>query len=648
MHRNILVKSTLRQPIRTAVLMLLIAVAAFAFATRGLEYIAVSNRISDIGSYYRTIGVLQDKSGNMTSVSAGADIIGKSPHVSFEDRRRAAAGLLQGIRNADTSGIGDNYANRYIQSGLPLRYIPDAFFYAELIKKEYIPGSNAHIIMHLLVDSVEAGYPEHLEEGREVSVYYFPSEQEKDAISQSLQHQREQGELLPTGIDIDGMAVGERYFLRAFLYANAMTSIGYSNVLAFRPINESTSDYIRKMPSEELWYVPCEAGQRLDLDEQQMRPMREEIDRANRSQHEMQLRTSADMTYYPYAQGDDRTMFLQRGRFFDRNDYLNANPVAVVNEYFAQARGLDIGDSITVSVQKNHSAVDSVSLSIGTFGQGVNRAYSFFEFGISAPVQETNSRDIELEIVGTYHLFPTDSATGDLSQNVYDDISLVANFVYIPDSVLPPDIELTFPDYGPFAQYSNENDPLPDVWYSFALNDPGDKDAFLLECRGVLDAMGYDIALIEIGDAENFRITAQPLLQAVLFNAVTFAVALVALLALVAFLFLRQRRRDFAIMRILGRPQKNAARQLYGAMALVGLPAMIAGGAAGWFFALGKAMDTMEPLRDLGAEMGLTIEVSAPLIWLPAMIAAAFVILSALFAVFTRKTTRRSVLGLLQ
>ena len=49
----------LRQPVRAAVLIILVAAAAFALVMRAAEYFIVTSQIESIGKYYRSIGYIQ-------------------------------------------------------------------------------------------------------------------------------------------------------------------------------------------------------------------------------------------------------------------------------------------------------------------------------------------------------------------------------------------------------------------------------------------------------------------------------------------------------------------------------------------------------------------------------------------------------------
>ena len=96
--------AALRQPLRTALLFLLIGLTSFAFITNAAEYIVTSNEISNIGSYYQTIGVLLPQDQAQTDVTQGAKFLESSPYVAYTDWRRVASGILADMQNADFTG----------------------------------------------------------------------------------------------------------------------------------------------------------------------------------------------------------------------------------------------------------------------------------------------------------------------------------------------------------------------------------------------------------------------------------------------------------------------------------------------------------------------------------------------------------------
>ena len=59
MQTNVFLRSTRRQPVRTAFLALVLALVSFTFVGRGSEYLLISQEVDRLGSWYRTIGTVE-------------------------------------------------------------------------------------------------------------------------------------------------------------------------------------------------------------------------------------------------------------------------------------------------------------------------------------------------------------------------------------------------------------------------------------------------------------------------------------------------------------------------------------------------------------------------------------------------------------
>ena len=59
MKNRIYLKSTLRQPLRSILLLLLIGLLSAAFTVRVVEYVLIQRETGRLGDYYRAIGTLQ-------------------------------------------------------------------------------------------------------------------------------------------------------------------------------------------------------------------------------------------------------------------------------------------------------------------------------------------------------------------------------------------------------------------------------------------------------------------------------------------------------------------------------------------------------------------------------------------------------------
>jgi len=107
MGRNVFLKSVIRQPIRTLVLVFLICVAAFAFVARAAEFVIVDQELNRLERLFSSIGVLSARNpSNFTvdhDVRQAAQVVAESQYIIFDDRRVFTQGVLHDLLNLSTS-----------------------------------------------------------------------------------------------------------------------------------------------------------------------------------------------------------------------------------------------------------------------------------------------------------------------------------------------------------------------------------------------------------------------------------------------------------------------------------------------------------------------------------------------------------------
>lgn len=638
MKQNIFLTSVLRQTARSFVLFLLIGAAAFSFVLRTTEYMVVRDRIFEIADFYRSIGFLQVDGQAYGNVLEGAEIISQSGMIGFEDRRRGAEAVMHGMLNADIGGIMDTTVSAsffnpddglyvdnhgYIDTwGRWAQRHPDryhyAFFYGTL--EGIVSRRNEHAELVLRVDNVKVGFPQHVVEGQILHVQYF----------------------FKNGDPTVDMEVGQRYLLRA-AYHGVSHERGWRSIL---PVTGRLHEFLlmsRLFDGGPL-YANVPYGE-VDFNMPGLEGLAEEVERMRYNHSVLWLRTTTDMSTIPTFQPQFGTAFLQEGRLINREDYLEARPVAVIHHHLALFRGLEIGDTITVSIPREQSIA------------GLHEIYYLYTPGMGSLLVGDTSRDfivkgspeefmveeLELEIVGIHIKMPT-SENRDWFWGVRQGIiaNSFANHVYIPDSLLPS-------DFMPVDDLYGNSEYIWDVWYSFVLGDTRDEAAFILEYRDEMAALGLNLVMIPSG-AENFWLSATPILQSITFNAVMFWIVLIIVLGLVTFLYLHQRHKDFAVMRALGSPRKDTVRQICAPMVLFGLPAIFAGGVLGWAVALGEAANTLNLLTEAieGYESAYEAAGEFSIMWLALQIGVVFAIMLCMAFAGAVRTAKLPVLELLQ
>jgi hypothetical protein len=610
--------------------MALIAASSLMFVTRAAEYIIVTDKIETISKYYRSIGFIQRAEGSVGAIHNvydGAEVVSGSRLIDFEDRRRSIAGVMQNTMNADIASAMKGQRRQPTFN--------DAFFTGKIADIRRItsnePPHMDRVELTVQIENVLCGYPEHVSAGQEILLRYVLPEDELDADTWE-------------DTQLAGLRIGQTYVLRGAYYAVSSTAELYLGLpeqgvikdsiyeaLTMRPLNEDTSTNARVVQGDPLWYSPAGGSGDMPIPDS----VKAEIERLALSQSAIQLRTTADMASVPAMQKKSESVRLTAGRLLDRDDDLNSNPVIVLHEQLTKQRGLEIGDKLVVDVPVQQY---SAGLMVVTGIQNMHIA--------GVPLSPAHS--LELTIVGLYTCPAAVRHLPALDPLPFTPYTYVTNVAYIPDSLIYRDIELS--RYEPAFEYCGSppgTEYLPEFMYSFVLNDTRDEDVFVAENRDKLAAVGYNLLFVET-EAKGFWASAEPILQSVTIDVFVFSAVLVLALSLVVFLYLRQRMKEFAISRVLGRAAKRAFGDLMLSVLIFGLLSATAGGAVGWGIALRQAANTLNPFGEIASDFMVDMEPSISAYWLVALIAAVFALFMLLALIGTARSTRHPVLEMLQ
>ena len=386
MHKKtvIYLKSVLRQPAQSLLLLLLIGLLSAAFTTRTVEYILVQRETARLGAYYRAIGSLQSTNPEEYNYAAGANLIADSKYVALEDRRRSCSAVLHGLYNADIDGrSSDGYEKTPLDFGL---HNSDVFVYGEVLtapSPQKIGEEYEAYQFQFRVDRVEAGYPEYVSEGKKITLYFITGETGEDSALAEVQ-------------------VGNYYLIKAF-YDSDIYNIwdNPGENLIIKPINNS-----------DLWFLPVKPGVQLDLETPELAGLQDELELLRENQSAMVVIGTKDMSAMPLMQQASKTYYLTDGRWLDQEDDRSARKVCVVHQEFANYRGLAVGDTITLTLR-------DFDLAFGGYILDGEEWKNWREF----PTQTES-----FEIVGLYGV-ALDSPWGRPSMENTN--------MYIPDSCMP-------------------------------------------------------------------------------------------------------------------------------------------------------------------------------------------------------------------
>ena len=324
----------------------------------------------------------------------------------------------------------------------------------------------------------------------------------------------------------------------------------------------------------------------------------EEIQELNR--HSMMVVGTADMRKMPYVQESSHYYYLEEGRWLDAEDQASAAPVCVVHAGFAQMRRLSLGDEITLTLR------DIPETYVGYITSDFKDSYDTYP-----------TKTLTLSIVGIY---------GTLSPNPVQ-LTSVTNYLYIPDSVMPEG----------FGMGDGE---ISDSSYSFLLNSPADKEAFLTETRPGLLELGLDVQFIE-RDWESFAAASDSLKSSALSGLLLYGALFLTVAAVCAFVYAHQRAREIAIARALGMPAAETLLGSFAPYALLAAVGIFAGSCFARYIALGQIVSK---LQEISPE-----PVAVPP-WTSLALLGLLLLLVTVLPAFLglRRSTKRSVLEVLQ
>ncbi len=392
----------------------------------------------------------------------------------------------------------------------------------------------------------------------------------------------------------DAMEQGGRYLIRAY----------YNTFVNFSSDWTKASKFLQLKPLDDanLWYLLVPHGTSVNFDDAAVAQVKENIDVLEQNLHSIYVIATADMSAMPLTQEVSRYYYLTDGRWLTRQDDLEQRNVCVVRQQFASFRGLSVGDTIRLTLR---------DIPLTFLGYITDSTVGW---------RDAPTFDTEFEIVGVCNAVSLNSNDG----------TLESQQIFIPNSCMPEGFDL--------------NDEIYYNSYSFVLKSSRDQAAFLEETRDPLEQAGFTVSFVD-SNVENFWASVNSLAQTALFGVAVWGCVLVLSLALAAFLYSRQRRREFAILRALGAPSSSAARQMLAPMLLLGGAGIALGGGLSWRYALDQALESLKgvPLPE-GAEPAANL---SPL-WVIGLCAGIFVLLLGFVWVGTRLTVRKPVLELLQ
>ena len=504
--------------------------------TKAVGFILVQRETEVLGSYYRSIGVLQNiKDPQAGDISAGINLIQTSPYFAYGDQRQIVSGVMPQTYNEnriDSNNTG--VMNYYPPENWPNTHTYDLWFTGDLIDKEEVktwaklPENQKTVGYYLKfnIDTLLAAHPKYATQGQPVALLFIFEGHEAAIPS------------------IQAMQVGRRYFIRGWDDSTQAIDLSWVNVhfayLQIRPLDDG-----------QLWYIPLAQGASLDFSDPVLAPFKNEIDVTNENLRTLGIIATADQSAMPKTQEASRTYYLTAGRWLNHQDDLARNKVIVVTDGFAKLRGFKLGDEITL-----------------TFRPLTDTFHGLIRDGVDSQ---------------NWRSYPTYQDTFKIV-GLYDKTSIFAYFAYIPTSSLRPGFTSSTQ-----KQFRYEDD------YSFVLESSRDETAFIQAYKDPLQALGINLTFLA-NNGPAYWAAVDPIRRSLSADLLVYSLLLVVALTLAVFLYVTARKRDYAILRALGVPRKQANGQLIIPLLLLGGLGILLGGLPAWNYALTQAKASLSTL----------------------------------------------------
>ena len=553
MRNKTIMLSMLRNPIIAILLILLIGLVSYAFVGKAVETMIVWRETNRLEGYYRSIGYITYdwETGQEHLFSEAAEIIEQSPALAYDDLVKTTSAVMRDYYNLDfDSGTMDVAETEFMPKTFWVGegvFNLDYWFYGTLIHYEKIYAEEdgkeffGGYLLIFAAEEVVAGYPERIQSDKNY-VMWIPARLTAE-IDQMIPH-------------LDLMEEGKRYLIRAW---NHPSTNHVATNLPVSVSNARTAFNLKPLDGDDLWYLEVSKDEKVDLTLPEFKKLKLEIDRLNANLRTITLIGTRDMSAMPEMQQAAKWNYLVEGRWLNHQDELDSNKVIVIPEPFAKVRKIEIGDYLTVTIR-----------SLNDPYYAYIRSQEDIENWENYPSQE-----ISYEVVGIYS-----NQSFNYGKQAYFTDS------YVPSSTIGDEFVMPY-----FFS------PLQDKYiaYNFVLKNPRTQDAFIDEYDSKMSELGFVMEFVD-NNGRNFMAGADPLRRSTILSLLLFSIALLIAIALSIFLYLRQNKKNAAIMRALGVPAQSVTRQLLFPLLGLGFIGATLGSFLSWQNAHGKAAESLSNL----------------------------------------------------
>ena len=312
---------------------------------------------------------------------------------------------------------------------------------------------------------------------------------------------------------------------------------------------------------------------------------------------------------------------VQQGRFLNPAD--EGNAVCVVSENFLERTGLRIGDTVTLRLgnylMEQYQPLGALAVTRGRY------ATEWTEQSFTIVGSWKDSSDRGWQEHEHYSVYTTGSWQDQDPDWAYSD-----NTIFVPTAFLPASCDV-------------ENHLFRPAEVSFLVRDADKLAAFTEECLPLVEEMGLKYAWNDGG----WPIIAEKLAQTKALSRMKlliFSGAALLAVGLTLYLFLVRRRKEYAILRALGSPRRASAKALWLPLMFLAFISAALGLGAAWLRSGAAAKQSAAEFAEAGLEAMPAARIEVYLLGVLGLL----VIVSLLSALYLHGLGKRSPLALLQ
>ena len=428
-------RSTLRQPVKTVLLLILTGLITFAFVARMSEYLLIKQETDRLGEYYQAIGMLEpiSKKGPVDLYGAKT-YLEQSSYIGMVDQARYTSAVMDGIYNTDLHAPAWNHNNFLFG---------DVYLCGTLKYSSEMGAGNYRFYFEVDPSFKPIVYPEYASRWSQFVSFSNPQNNFTGTV-----HYEDLTWLY------EELEPGKRYLVRG----RDDQSGYYPDAFTLKPLLEGGP-----------WYIPLGDEGEPDFTDPSLAEITAELQVEYENMHALYAVAVKDMRTMPKFQDESRFLHLAEGRLLNSQDDAEERRVCVINAQLAADRNLSVGDMLTLTLRD----IDT------------SWAYNGYLCAKSDLVRRESIETMkdDYEIVGLY------GVTGRYLQ------SALKQNVYIPSSAIPE----TFTHVADESHLLLDDVPADPGGFGYVLASPGTADEFLAEAEAVLEMFGFRPVLFDNG-----------------------------------------------------------------------------------------------------------------------------------------------------